>query len=182
MNKIAFSLGLTVLGVAVLLPFAPAARADTIDVFQLNASLPNGGTADGTVSIDITTGQFTGEDVVYTSDHGAFAFDEVNPTTVAVGGFVYAIFTDPGASALLEINATSLVGYSGGGLCTLANPCPSNNASNFGANSYAAENLTAGTLTLTTPEPASVALLSIALFALGVRRLRTAALCFSDPS
>lgn len=78
-------------------------RADVIDTFYLDATLQDGGTVVGTVSIDITNGLFAAEDVTYTSldFETPFVFDQTDPLTTNYDGFSYATFTDGDASALL---------------------------------------------------------------------------------
>ena len=171
--------------------------ADTLSTFSLkgtlnnftgNASAPVGtyaGTVSGIVTIDVTTGLFVSENVTYvTTDNGTFTFNQLsNPTYNSYMGnaFTYTIFgtgvTSPtnfaASNAYLEINKSSLIGYTGGSLCTLSALCPGVNASNLIETPSDVPNIGSGSLTAVSPEPSSLVLLGTGILgAAGAARRR----------
>jgi hypothetical protein len=155
------------------------AHADT--VFDISGS-GNGGSLSGTVSINEATGQVDSGTLDLID--GTTTFDSFNstPTSFLAHGsaFTYAVFGDPSGDTLfLYFQATDLVGYTGGGLCSASSPCNFSGgtaATNFlsPANPYYIETGTATEVMSSTvaPEPSSILMLGTALlpFASFVRR------------
>ena len=163
------------------------AYADT--VFNLNGS-GNGGSLTGTVSINEATGEVDSGTPVLTVGTTVYSFDATPIQYLAHGSaFTYAVFEDAAMDNLyVYFQATDLVGYTGGGLCSTSAPCY------FGGNNEAITNFHPGPVTFpdvnynlgtgsatevipvaATPEPSSLLLLGTALGPLAVwarRRVR----------
>ena len=156
------------------------AYADT--VFNLNGS-GNGGSLTGTVSINEATGKVDSGTPVLTVGTTVYTFDATPIEYLAHGSaFTYAVFENAALDDLfVYFQATDLVGYTGGGLCSVSAPCDfgvNNSAiTNFfpggGDLSGSPYNLGTGSATqviavATTPEPSSLLLLGTALGPLAV--------------
>jgi PEP-CTERM motif len=102
------------------------ARADTIVPFDFNATLV-GGTVSGIVDVDITKGQFTTVDftaiingISHPFDTPAFNQGAVpTPATLYVGDFT----DSSGDMFQIALPPTSLIGYTGSAVCSLALAC-----------------------------------------------------------
>jgi len=167
------------LGIAALSLFAtPTMYADMITTFTVTGVTADSATISGDVIIDVTTGVVQSASVNASSPISltGLAFD--SPDSQFYSG-EYALFTTPGgvhssASFIeLAIPVTTLIGYTGGSLCT--GSCGTTNS--FAQNGTLAVNsfITSGSLTATTtPEPASVVLVGSALLGLFALRRRIA--------
>lgn len=163
--------------------FTPTAHADTVSIFTLSpdAAFQTYGSLTGQIAIDITSGQFVSADlaigdipdypltVITDTDYGTFG-----PYS---GAFIQDDFDLPNPQGIgLIIPGSSLIGYAGGPLCTLANFCvpPDEDpfglaVSQFGGDGMG-DPLVSGSLlfdssyqTGPTPEPPSLLLLATGL-------------------
>jgi len=148
-----------------LVGYTTAARADSLETFDVNAATVGGSSISGTLTFDSTTSTFTNSDLTTTLGPitGAPSESGNNPDSVyegfgPYGSGIYVVFNIPGSS---------LAGYSGGDVCsTLFQDCGV--ASSFLFNGYSADQFTTGSLTLqssppATPEPSSFLLLGTGL-------------------
>jgi len=163
------------LAVAVL----PAvAHADSL--FTLNGTLNDGTVASGTISINTVTGATATSNLTFTNGATVYTLN-TTASTQTYAGFEYLDFNDGNVRSEIEINLASLIGYTGGSLCTLIDRCPGGNASNFfgpGVQGQDAPNYITGTLTpvAATPEPSSLIFLGTGLFGVvGIARRKLSA-------
>jgi hypothetical protein len=114
---------------------AHADHLDTVDQFTFTNVATNdgagGGTVSGTIDVDITAGDFYAINASYTSVDSNTSFTAVDPGgtffTNGYVGFFNATIGDPsqpgGAQIALLLPPLSLVGYTGGNICSYANQC-----------------------------------------------------------
>lgn len=171
--------------VALLFLSSPAAHANPLTTFNLTSSFPSSiGAAGGTVAIDPISGAVgpinfsfagipasateiaSGFDLVGSGPNGLFELDEQWATP---GNGFYSV------DILLPVN--TLVGYSGGPICSTTYPCYGGAVSGFAQGITGNQPYTSGTLS-PTPEPASwilVATGAAGLLAILRRQQRNAA-------
>jgi hypothetical protein len=174
-----FSRFLQILAAILFLPTL-AAHADTVTNFDFTGTYDLGNvpyTASGTVAIDTTTGAvqtidlgfptLSSEAVVADTSSQSYGpplnFTEIGETWLGQPGINYF------AAITLDIPVATLVGYTGGNICSLDNPCadPSTLTLGIGDNDFVD-----GTLS-PTPEPSSWILVATgALAMVGVLRGR----------
>jgi PEP-CTERM motif len=159
---------------AAILATSLIAHADTLSTFDLNATTVSGGSASGTVILDATTGQFTLADITVMTQGAQFLFNGVPaPNQVSSFGTVTFLQDSLNDRFYLSLPVSSLIGYTGGGLCSVLLHCGNSMVSvpsAFSANMtgpFSSDFVEAGALTLAssapTPEPSSIALLATGL-------------------
>ena len=183
----------TSLAVLALVSLSAVSRADTINVYNLSGNVTSG-TLSGTVTMNATTGKFTDSTikVLYTGstltgggfvNGTTYTFSGPGINTQTGTGYVSTDFAGTGAVALYDFDLTlpvmSLIGYTGGSLCSTAALC-SNQASSIELLSSGIDyaKVTGATLTLAsttaptvpvavTPEPTSLLLLGTGVLGMG---------------
>lgn len=160
-----------------------AAKADTFQLFQVNATLTGGGAVTGTVNLDLSNATARNP-YVSTADLQIVTGGSTYSLTGYNNGFGWSVAARPsyvefdfgrsqtGAFLLnLPIDLSGLSSYAGGALCSTSVPCYRNSGFNLSGSSTG---VTSGTLTAVaaTPEPGSIVLLATGLLAVGgvVRR------------
>ena len=184
------------LATAAILATSGVSRANTINVFALSGNTTTG-TLSGTVTLDATTGRFTDSLVklLYTGStitgggffNGAtYTFSGAGTNVVSGTGYTSTDFVGTGGAGLFDFDLTlpftSLIGYTGGSLCSTTATC-SGQTSSIELLSSGLDNakVTSGMLTLqsttapppvvpvaVTPEPSALVLLGTGVLAMGV--------------
>jgi hypothetical protein len=141
---------------AAILATSLIAHADTLSTFNLNATTVSGGSAIGTVTLDATIGLFTSADITVMTQGGQFLF---NGVPVASPGYGTVWKDTLNNQFILSLPVSSLIGYTGGELCSVLLRCGN---SMFSLPSLFFANMTgplnsdfveAGTLTLASSAP-----------------------------
>jgi hypothetical protein len=171
-----------------------AAHADIVDTFAVNITTGAGflptDTAGGTLSLDITTGLWVSADVSYY--YGGNPEDVVATFTTMDGYYPHSAFTytfflsdqNSNAPFSLALPVASLVGYTGGSICSMESTCADGvdftSAFSFPGSPSTDPYVESGSLTLissvdppsaVTPEPSTFALVGTGLLSLaGVAR------------
>ena len=152
---------------ATALMMHPIAHANPLTTFDLSTTFPGSfGAASGTVTINPTTGavnsinfSFTGQPASATEigsgvdllGSGASGLVELDEQFSTPGNGFYSV------DIVLPVN--TLVGYTGGPICSTSNPCTGGVVSGFAYGITGNQPYTSGTLSAT-PEPASILLVS----------------------
>jgi hypothetical protein len=148
-----------------LMACAVPAHATPITFDFVNTTFSNGATGSGTVEIDTAAGTFGALDFTYTNGSNVFHYVDLNPF---LEGNVFGLFHlgqySTGLLNLLtlEIPDADLTSYTGGNLCSNANPCLGLFTSSF-RSGLRSTSLATGSLvqqTAVTPEPSSLILLA----------------------
>jgi hypothetical protein len=151
---------------------APAAHAGLI-TFDATGTLQDGATLSGDVVINTTTGVVQSLDLTVSSPL-SFTVTEFDSSVSGQDIADYSLEADNGIpfnpGIVLDIIGTTLVGYTGGGICTVGSPC-NGSVSFAGTASGLASNFTSGSLTAV-PEPSSLALVGSAMLGLAAWRRR----------
>ena len=166
------------------------ARADTIQVFNLNATLSSG-TATGTATLDVTTGVFTSVNISVSGGTTIDSFAGAPILTQSDGNAQRNHFADTGGLGLsffLTLPGTTLIGYTGSPLCSPTVRCldPNGAAITGGVGREPATTVDAvvsGSLTAQTPEPSSLVTFGTGLLGLAavVRRSIAKPACLAAP-
>ena len=162
---------------AALCLFAPAMHASSI-TFVATGVTQSGSTLSGDVVIDTTAGSVSSLSLTMSSplSFTANTFDSFG-SGQASGYFV--IRADNGTTFPfidLDIPTATLVGYTGGSICTVGSTCPNGiSFSEASASNATTSGFVSGSLTAT-PEPASLALVGGAMLGLAAWRRRRSAM------
>jgi hypothetical protein len=161
-----------------------ALHADTFSTFNIDGTLSGGGSFSGTVLLDSTTGLFTGADFTVLSIGGPYNFVSAPAGQNVISTDTFVTFRQTGGLDLFALNLpeASLIGYMGGTLCSLDQPCLGPSGLIYVSSPYGLDGsgpvAIAGTLTLAsptavTPEPSSFVLLCTGVLGLaGATRRR----------
>jgi hypothetical protein len=153
-----------VLVVALVGPGLFVASADTITTFNVSGTFADSSALSGTITINTTTGAITGASLVIGANTYSFL-----QLAIPLGSEFFAQFTTTSAFTFpfldLFFPSASLVGYTGGALCTSSGPCA--NPTQYGAVAGTSIYLTQGS-SVAAPEPSALILLSAGLIGLGL--------------
>lgn len=167
------------LAAAAALLFGGVSHADTIHTFALNATLQSG-TATGNVTLDATTGKFTGSAIALLYLATTYNFAGAPTASASQPSYIRTSFASvtPGGYFVLDLPVASLVGYTGGALCTFNAACAGAVSGVGVLSSVGLDAVTSGSLALqsspaspapsVTPEPSSLLLLASGVLGLGV--------------
>jgi hypothetical protein len=157
-----------------ILAISLIAHADTLSTFDLNATTVSGGSASGTITLDATIGLFTSGDITVMTQGGQFLFNGI-PVANQVSSLATTTFWQDSLNNqfYLRLPVSSLIGYTGGELCSALLHCGNSMVSlpsEFFASMtgpLSTDVVEGGSLTLPssapTPEPSSIALLATGL-------------------
>ncbi|HXN49637.1 MAG TPA: PEP-CTERM sorting domain-containing protein [Bryobacteraceae bacterium] len=156
--------------------FAPAMHAGLI-TFIATGTVQDGATLSGDIVIDTTAGVVQSLSLTMSSPL-SFTVTEFDSGLSFQGGQAYGLAADNGSpipEIFLGIIGTTLVGYTGGGICTVGSPCTGGVNGSLAINpSFVLSNFTSGSLTQV-PEPSSMALVGSAMLGLAAWRRRRSA-------
>ena len=142
--------------------FAVAAHADPYVLFNLNGTLPNGGTAAGTVILDTTKGYLLNNNIVV--QEGGFSytfigsFFEGNYMNGSINDLYSTSYDRAGDGLTLVFPQALLIGYTGGPLCTV-NVAPCGSFLSSFSMGMSQQGFTSLGVTSPTPEPGTLGLL-----------------------
>jgi len=162
MENIRFSVLTAAFAVAVFL-LAPPAHADQITVFSLTTVFQTppqspDGTASGTITIDTTTGVVEAIDLSFAGGAGLTPYGAFWNVYGLPNGFVEITEVWPPTSYVeISLPVSTLVGYTGGSICTEEHLCDGGAYSGFTWDFSEVAPYSSGQLTAT-PEPASLIL------------------------
>ena len=150
---------------AALLYASVAAHADNIQTFNVtNAVFSSGATGSGTVTIDTTSGIYTGVDFTYMLGPTSLLFTTVSGQSSFNNNTQYFLYSNNAAGdlLLLDVPGANLIGYTGSTICTTSTPCAGYDGYVTPANG-ALDAQKTGSLVAAAPEPSSLALLGTGL-------------------
>jgi hypothetical protein len=105
---------------AAILATSLIAHADTLSTFDLNATTVSGGSASGTVNLEATILLFTSADITVLTQGGQFLFNGVPLASPGYG----TVWKDTlNNQFILSLPVSSLIGYTGGELCSVLLHC-----------------------------------------------------------
>jgi hypothetical protein len=153
-------------------------RADDIQAFNVSGTFVTDGIPlSGTMFIDTTIGSVQSIDLFYgQQEFTYFTQGTDEPDFPAYDVFSYTTGDHGLPYLVLQLSSPELVGYQGGSLCSSLQPCPppSGLVSDYeygDPNNPSFNILLSGTVSLATPEPATICMMSTGLLAV-LKRMR----------
>ena len=162
------------LGMAVLVLIASTAQAGPI-TFNATGILKNGSSLSGSIIMDTTLGTVQSLNLIFT---GTYSFTISSVVLAAANtGSQTGTFAIEGKNAtpypftFIELPVTTLVGYTGGSICSQGTSCAGLVFSDAGAAAGDTSSFSSGSLTAT-PEPGGIVLVGSAMLGLFALRRR----------
>jgi hypothetical protein len=150
----------------------------SITTFVATGVTQSGSTLSGDIVIDTTTGSVSSLSLTMSSPL-SFTANTFNSFVSGPASGYFVIRADNGTTFPfidLDIPTTTLVGYTGGSLCTVGSTCPNGISFSEASTSNATTSgFVSGSLTEASPEPASLALVGSAMLGLAAWRRRRSA-------
>jgi PEP-CTERM motif-containing protein len=163
---------------SLLLAAASGTASASVVTFNLSGTLGDGSALGGSMNLDTITGLLTAADVTLGSpDSLLFTFIQLDTSIVAGTLWDVGLGTSASSRPFLSLvfPVASLVGYTGGPLCSLGGPTCGGTITTFFPDTNIADRSqlsTVGAATAPVPEPSTLSILFVGLSSLALLRRR----------